>query len=368
MMRVYNFSAGPAAIPEAVLKRVQEELLDWQGRGTSVMEISHRSAEFMEKVLFTAEANLRKLMNIPENYKILFTSCGTSHHFSMIPLNLLDLKSHHQADYFYTGIWSGKAIKEAQRYGDINIAVNSEKNNFTDIDSPQDWKLNPKASYVHYTPNETVHGLEFQDTPKMIDNTIPLVADMSSMILSREIDINQFGLIYAGAQKNIGPSGLSIVIIREDLLGFAKPFTPNLYNYKTYSDNQSLFNTPATFAIYMAGLCFEWLLGLGGVAEVEKINQAKSQKLYSYIDKTDFYTNPVNPKYRSHMNVIFYLPKSEDDILTKLFVEESTKTGLAYLRGHKAIGGIRASIYNAMPESGVDKLIEFMKVFEKKYG
>lgn len=363
-MRVYNFSAGPAAIPEAVLNRVQEELLDWEGRGTSVMEISHRSTDFMEKVLFSAEANLRKLMAVPENYKILFVSCGTSHHFSMVPLNLLDLKSDHQADYFHTGLWSGKAVIEAQRYGDINIAVNSENNNFTDIDPPDSWKLNPKASYVHYTPNETVHGLEFQDIPQMINN-IPLIADMSSMILSRVIDINQFGLIYAGAQKNIGPSGLSIVIIRKDLLGFAKPFTPNLYHYKTYSDHQSLFNTPATFSIYMSGLCFEWLLGLGGVAEIEKINQAKSQKLYNYIDKTDFYSNPVNPKYRSDMNVIFYLPNAEVD---KVFAQEAAEAGLVNLRGHKSIGGIRASIYNAMPESGVDKLIAFMKEFEKRYG
>ncbi len=366
-MRVYNFSAGPAAIPEAVLKRVQEELLDWQGRGTSVMEISHRSVDFMEKVLFPAEANLRKLMNIPENYKILFVSCGTSHQFSMIPLNLLDLKPDHQADYFYTGLWSGKAIKEAQRYGDINIALSSEKNNFTDIDMPENWALNSKASYVHYTPNETTHGLQFQDIPEMI-NHIPLVADMSSMILSRPINVNQFGLIYAGAQKNIGPSGLSIAIIREDLLGYAKSFTPSLYHYKMYSYHQSLFNTPATFAVYMAGLCFEWLLGLGGVAEIAKINQSKAKKLYNYIDKTDFYTNPVNPKYRSDMNVIYYLPKSEDDLLTKLFVKQSGEAGLAHLKGHKAIGGIRASIYNAVPESGVDKLIEFMKEFEKRYG
>jgi phosphoserine aminotransferase len=361
--RAYNFCAGPAAMPEPVLKRAREELLNWQHCGASVMEISHRSPDFIEKILMPAENNLRRLMDIPDNYKVLFVSTGASHQFAMVPLNLLDLQPAQQADYFHTGVWSGKAIKEAQRYGSIHIALSSEKNNFTDIDPPSKWTLNPHASYIHYTPNETVHGLAFQEIPQT--GSVPLVADMSSMILSRKIDVNRFGLIYAGGQKNIGPSGLTIVIIREDLAGKAKSFTPALYNYQTYIEHHSLFNTPATFSIYLAGLCFEWLLSLGGVETIARINQRKAEKLYQMIDQTDFYHNPVNPAYRSEMNVIFYLASPE---LDTLFVKESTDAGLIFLKGHKLIGGIRASLYNAMPESGVEALIEFMKNFEKRYG
>jgi phosphoserine aminotransferase len=363
MSRAYNFSAGPAAIPEIVLKRVKEELLEWNGQGASVMEISHRCEAYLKKILEPAEENLRKLMNIPKNYHVLFISATTSHQFSMIPMNLLDCNQHNKADYFHTGLWSGKAIKEAERYGKINIALSSEENNFTNISSSESWRLDSEASYLHYTPNETVHGLEFNEIP--MTGKVPLVADMSSMILSRNIDVNRFGLIYAGSQKNIGPTGLTIVIIREDLVGKAKSFTPNLYNYQTYVEYKSLFNTPATFSIYLASLCFEWLIEQGGVSEIEKINARKAKKLYDYIDQTDFYRNHINPQYRSKMNVVFYLPTPE---LELLFVKESNSVGLINLKGHKVIGGIRASIYNAMPESGVETLVNFMKDFEKRNG
>jgi len=367
MNRVYNFCAGPSTIAEAVLKRAQSELLDWRGHGTSVMEISHRGDIFIDDVLRPAEANLRKLLNISDDYEVLFISAGTSHQFSMVPLNLLERKKNQIADYFYTGIWSGKAIKEAQRYGEINIALNCEDSQFSHIPCSTTWQLHPDASYVHYTPNETIGGLEFHEIPNVGngDDNIPLVADMSSTILSRPIDVNRFGLIYAGAQKNIGPAGLTIVIVRKNLLGYAKSTTPNFYNYVTYAKQQSVANTPATFAIYLSGLVFEWLLDQGGLENIGKINSRKAQKLYAQIDNSGFYRNPININYRSWMNVIFYLPTPE---LDTLFAKEAHQAGLVNLKGHKAIGGIRASIYNAMPEAGVEALIGFMQDFEKQYG
>jgi phosphoserine aminotransferase len=361
--RAYNFCAGPATIPEVVLARAREELFNWKGKGTSVMEISHRSTDFIENVLEPARENLKKLLKVPDDYDILFITAGTSHQFSMVPLNLLDLKLHNAADYFYTGTWSGKAINEAKRYGEINIALSTEGSNFREINSPDEYRLNPKASYIHYTPNETIHGFQFHTIPE--SKGVPLVADMSSEILSCPIDISKFGMIYAGTQKNIGPSGLTLVIIRKDMAGYAKSFTPVLYNYQTYIESGSLYHTPNTFGIYMAGCVFEWLLSLGGLSEVAQMNQRKSQKLYNFIDASSFYHNPVQKEYRSQMNVIYYLPTVE---LEQLFVKEAQNHQLINLKGHKSIGGVRASIYNAMPEKGVEILIEFMREFEKKYG
>lgn len=361
-MRKYNFGAGPATLPQAVLEQVQNELLDWQNTGISVMELGHRTTDFLDKVLNPAINNLRELMNIPNNYKIFFITGGASTQFSMTPLNLLNEKK--QADYLYTGIWSQKAIAEAKRYCDVNIALNAEPNGFTNIPSPAQLQLNSNAAYVHYTPNETINGLEFHWVPDT--GPVPLVADMSSNILSRQVDITRYGVIYAGAQKNIGPAGLTIAIVREDLIGRALPFTPTLFNYKTYADNNSLYNTPATFGIYMAGLVFEWLLKQGGLNVIAEINQRKANKLYQCIDNSKgFYRNEIDKNCRSRMNVIFNLP---DDNLQQLFLKDSAAAGLLYLKGHKAVGGIRASIYNAMSEKGVDALVEFMNEFMKKNG
>ena len=361
-MRKYNFGAGPATLPQAVLEQVQNELLNWQGTGVSVMELGHRTTDFLDKVLNPAFDNLRKLMNVPENYKILFITGGASSQFSMVPLNLLNGKK--QADYLYTGIWSQKAIAEASRYCEVNIALNAETNNFTNIPSPAQLQLKADAAYVHYTPNETVNGMEFHWIPDT--GNVPLVADMSSNILSCPIDVTRFGAIYAGAQKNIGPAGLTIAIVREDLIGHAMTHTPTLYDYKTYADNDSLYNTPATFSIYMAGLVFKWLLEQGGLNVIAEINQRKADKLYRCIDSSNgFYRNKIDKNCRSRMNVVFNLP---DDNLHQLFLKNSAAVGLLYLKGHKAVGGIRASIYNAMPEKGVDALIEFMNEFMEKNG
>lgn len=362
MQRKYNFGAGPATLPQAVLEQAQNELLDWQGTGISVMELGHRTTDFADKVLHPAINNLRELMNIPDNYKILFITGGASTQFSMVPLNLLNDKT--QADYLYTGIWSQKAIVEGKRYCDVNIALSAETNGFTSIPSPAQLQLNARAAYIHYTPNETINGLEFHWVPDT--GNVPLVADMSSNILSRPIDVSRYGVIYAGAQKNIGPAGLTIAIVRDDLIGHAISYTPTLFNYKTYADNTSLYNTPATFAIYMAGLVFAWLRTQGGLSAIAEINQRKANKLYQLIDNSNgFYRNQVDKNCRSRMNVVFNLP---DDNLQQLFLKESAAMGLLYLKGHKSVGGIRASIYNAMPEKGVDALVEFMKEFMKING
>jgi phosphoserine aminotransferase len=353
-MRAYNFCSGPAMIPTEVLEQLKSELLDWQKLGTSAFEISHRSKEYMERILFPAEENFRKLLNIPKNYHVLFTSFGASHHFTMVPLNLLERNNKsNTACYIETGIWARKAIKEAVRYGNIKLA---QYNNLSA-------SLNSDLSYVHYTPNETIEGFQIHDTPET--QNIPLVADMSSEILSRPLDINKFGLIYAGAQKNIGPSGLSLVIIRDDLAGHAKSHTPTLYNYQTYIDSQSLYHTPNTFAVYLAGLVFEWLLKNGGVEAIAKHNRNKANKIYDFLDNSSFYKNKVDKNYRSNMNVVFYTPSDE---LDKLFSEKAAEQNLINLKGHSVVGGLRASIYNAMPEQGVDALVNFMKDFETRYG
>lgn len=359
MSRIFNFSAGPATLPQAVLEQAQAEMLDWNGSGMSVMEMSHRSKEYIS-IAEQAEADLREILAIPENYKVLFLQGGASSQFAMVPMNLLgDSK---QADYFKTGIWSKKAIAEAKRYCEVNIVTDSEANSFTDISNPSTWNLNPNAAYVHYTPNETINGLEFQTIPDVGDK--PLVADMSSTILSRPIDVSKFGVIYAGAQKNIGPAGLTIVIIREDLVNKTNT-PPTIFSYKTHVDADSMYHTPPTYGWYLAGLVFKWIKDLGGLTAMAKHNQAKAENLYAAIDNSDLYNNPINPAYRSWMNVPFTLANAD---LNKDFLAEAKTHGLVTLAGHRSIGGMRASIYNAMPKEGVQALVDFMNDFEKRNG
>ena len=360
MSRVFNFSAGPAVLPEEVLKQAASEMTDWRGSGMSVMEMSHRGKEFVS-IAEKAEADLREIMSIPKNYKVLFLQGGATSQFAMVPMNLL--KGKKTADYINTGQWSKKAISEAKRYCNVNVVATSEANNFTTIPPRSEWKLDPNAAYVHYTPNETIGGVEFHNIPEV--GNVPLIADMSSTILSRPVDVSKFGLIYAGAQKNIGPAGLTIVIIREDLIGEPIPGTPLMLSYKTHADNGSMYNTPPTYAWYIAGLVFELIKRKGGLEAMAEINKRKADKLYAAIDKSDFYKNPVDKKCRSWMNVPFILKNPE---LDKNFIEESKKAGLVALKGHRSVGGMRASIYNAMPEEGVDALISFMEEFKKKNG
>lgn len=347
-------------LPEAVMKQAQQEMLDWRGSGMSVMEMSHRGPEYTS-IAQKAEADLRDLLAVPDDYAVLFLQGGASLQFPMIPMNLLRGKT--KADYFNTGAWSAKAIAEAKRFCDVNLVADSSENHFTTVADASDWQLSDDAAYVHYTPNETIHGLEFHDAPDVGDT--PLVADMSSTILSRPIDVSRFGMIYAGAQKNIGPAGLCIVIIRKDLMGDVLPGTPTMLDYKTHADNGSMFNTPATYSWYLAGLVFEWIKEQGGLEAMAEINQRKAQKLYGAIDGSDFFNNPVDTRYRSWMNIPFTLA---DSSLDKTFLQEAAQQQLLTLKGHRDLGGMRASIYNAMPEAGVDKLIEFMQQFERQYG
>ena len=359
MSQTYNFSAGPAALPSAVLRQIQDELLDYGNAKASVMEISHRGADFMA-LAQKSEQDLRDLMRIPDNYKVLFLQGGASAQFSMVPINLLRGKT--RADYAHTGHWSQKAITEASRYCDVNIVTNSTDNKFTDIEDFANWQLDSDAAYLHYTPNETIAGLEFDYVPEV---EVPLVADMSSTILSRPIDVSKFGVIYAGAQKNIGPAGIAVVIVREDLIGQVLPKQPILFDYATQANNDSMYNTPSTFPWYAAGRVFEWLKAQGGVEAMAKINQAKAQTLYQAIDGSDFYSNPVAPRYRSWMNVPFILA---DESLNARFLEQSFEAGLLALKGHKSVGGMRASIYNSMPMAGVQALVDFMTDFEQTHG
>lgn len=359
MTRKYNFCAGPAALPEAVLEQAKAELSDWRGRGLSVMEMSHRSKEFVE-IAAKAEKDFRDLLNISDDYAVLFLQGGASQQFSAIPLNLLG--ENEVADYVNTGQWSTKAIKEAKRYGKVNVAATAEATNFSTIPAFDTWKLSDNAAYLHYTPNETIGGVEFFWTPKV---KAPLVADMSSTILSRPINVSEFGLIYAGAQKNIGPAGLTIVIVRKDLLGKSSAICPTMLDYKTAADNDSMYNTPPTFAWYLAGLVFEWLQKIGGLTQMEKINRRKAEKLYSYIDSSGFYRNPVEKQSRSSMNIPFVLP---NEALDKPFLAGAEETGLLNLAGHRSVGGMRASIYNAVPEAAVDVLINYMKHFAQHHG
>ena len=361
MTRLFNFGAGPAVLPLAVLERAREELVDWHGSGMSVMEMSHRGKEFMG-IAEKAERDLRDLLAIPAEYKVLFLQGGASAQFAMVPMNLLRGKS--TADYINTGEWSKKAIKEAGKFCRVNVAASSEASKFTTVPARGEWRLDPDAAYVHYTPNETIGGVEFHDVPDV--GQAVLVADMSSTILSRPIDVRRFGLIYAGAQKNIGPAGLTIVIVREDLLGQTLAGTPTMFDYKIQADNGSMYNTPPVYAWYVAGLVFEWLKDLGGLRAIAEINLRKAEKLYACIDSSDgFYRNPVERKCRSWMNVPFTLL---DPALDDAFLKGAKAAGLLQLKGHRSVGGMRASIYNAMPEDGIDALIHYMREFRNKQG
>lgn len=357
MTRCYNFCAGPAALPEAVLEQAQRELVDWQGAGLSIMEMSHRSSEIVA-IAEKAEADFRELLNISDDYAVLFLQGGASTQFSAVPLNLLGDKT--TVDYLNTGQWSKKAIKEAKRFADVNVVASSEDTNFTTIPPVASWNLSSDAAYLHYTPNETIGGVEFFDVPEV---DVPLVADMSSTILSRPIDVSKFSVIYAGAQKNIGPAGLTMVIVRKDLMGNSKDFCPTMLDYKTAADNDSMYNTPPTYSIYLAGLVFQWLKDQGGLAAMEVLNRRKAAKLYDYIDNSGFYANPVEVSSRSLMNVPFTLA---DASLDKAFLAEAEERGLLNLKGHRSVGGMRASIYNAVPEAAIDALIDFMKDFAKR--
>ncbi len=360
MSRKYNFCAGPATLPTEVLDQAQQELLDWRGSGMSVMEMSHRGKEFIS-IAEQAEADLRDLMSIPGHYKVLFLQGGASSQFAMVPLNLLGDKR--TADYINTGQWSKKAIAEAKRFCEVNVVASSEDTGFTNIPPRSRWRLNSQAAYVHYTPNETIGGVEFPFIPDT--GSIPLVADMSSSILSRPLDVEKFGVIYAGAQKNIGPAGITVVIVREDLMDKASSDTPSMFNYKVHADAGSMYNTPPTFGWYMAGMVFQWLKQQGGLRVMSERNGLKAKKLYEAIDRSEFYHNPVDPSCRSWMNVPFTLTNPQ---LDGMFLTESEEAGLLTLKGHRSVGGMRASIYNAMPAAGVDALINFMVDFERRRG
>jgi phosphoserine aminotransferase len=360
MERLYNFSAGPAVLPREVLEQARDELVNWQGCGMSVMEMSHRGKEYMG-IQSQAEADLRELMGIPSNYKVLFLQGGASMQFAMVPMNLYRGKA--SADFLNTGEWSKKAISEAKKYGAVNVVASSADKNFTYAPTQDVWQLDPNAAYVHYTPNETIGGVEIFWTPETGD--VPLVADMSSTILSRPIDVSKFGLIYAGAQKNIGPAGVTLVIVREDLLGQVVPGTPTMFDYKTHSENDSMYNTPPTYGIYIAGLVFKLLKARGGLAEMEKTNRLKAGLLYDYLDATDFYRSPVARENRSLMNIPFTL---KDAALDEDFLKGAKARNLVQLKGHRSVGGMRASIYNAMPVEGVQALVDFMKEFEAARG
>jgi len=357
MARVYNFSAGPAALPEEVLTQAQAEMLDWRGSGMSVMEMSHRGKEFMS-IAEEAEADLRELMDIPSSYKVLFLQGGASSQFAAIPMNLIGRTG--KADYFRTGSWSKKAIAEARRFGDIAVIDAEQDGKFTRVPAADGFSISSDATYVHYTPNETIEGVEFSYIPDTGD--MPLVADMSSTILSRPLDVSRYGLIYAGAQKNIGPAGLTIVIVREDLIGSPIDGTPTMFNYLTQADAGSMYNTPPTYGWYLAGLVFKWLKSKGGLAGMAQINERKAARLYEAIDTSAFYANPVARDCRSWMNVPFTLA---DSALDAEFLKQAGEAGLKTLKGHRSVGGMRASIYNAMPEAGVEALVEFMAEFER---
>jgi phosphoserine aminotransferase len=360
MSRIFNFAAGPAVLPEAVLEQASQEMLDWHGCGTSVMEMSHRGKEFIG-IAAAAEADLRELLGVPANYKVLFLQGGATLQFAAIPMNLLRGKS--SADYVNTGEWSKKAIKEAKRYCSVNIAASSEDKKFTYAPAQAAWKLDRNAAYVHVCTNETIGGVEFHWIPDTGD--VPLVADMSSHILSRPVEVAKYGLIYAGAQKNIGPAGLTIVIVRDDRLGQALPITPSVLEYKAQSEADSMLNTPPTYGVYIAGLVFKWLKGLGGLKKMAELNSAKAQVLYEFLDQTEFYYSPVEKGDRSLMNVPFRL---RNESLNDEFLKQAKERSMVELKGHRSVGGMRASIYNAMPIDGVKALVGFMREFQTRHG
>ncbi len=359
MTRVFNFSAGPAALPESVLRQAADEMLDWKGSGMSVMEMSHRGKEYMA-IHAQAEADLRELLAIPANYKLLFLQGGGLAQNAIVPMNLLRGKT--SADFVNTGEWMKKAIKEAQHFCKVNVAASAEASNFTCVPKQSTWKLDPNAAYVHICTNETIGGVEYHWVPET--GAVPLVADMSSHILSRPIDVSKYGLIYAGAQKNIGPAGLTIVIVRDDLLGGAMPITPAVFDYSQQADNDSMYNTPPTYAVYIAGLVFQWLKAQGGLKAMEVHNRTKAALLYDYLDNTSFYSNPVAKEDRSLMNVPF---KLKDESLDDAFLKGAQARKLMQLKGHRSVGGMRASIYNAMPIEGVQALVAYMKEFAAQH-
>jgi phosphoserine aminotransferase len=358
--RVFNFSAGPAVLPEPVLERARSEMMDWRGSGMSVMEVSHRGADFVEMAA-RSEATLRALLGISDDYYVLFLAGGATLQFASIPLNLAPVGA--TVDYVLTGSWGKKAASEAKRYAKVNIAADSAPGHYTEIPDPVSWQVTEDAAYLHYTPNETILGVEFHFVPDV--SNAPLVADMSSTILSRPIDVNRFGLIYAGAQKNIGAAGIAVLIVRKDLTGHARAETPGVIDYKTMAESDSMWNTPPTFSWYISSLVFDWIKEQGGLDAMGERNRRKADKLYAAIDASGFYQNPVRSDCRSWMNIPFTLA---DDSLNQSFLSEADAAGLKNLKGHRLVGGMRASIYNAMPEAGVDALIAFMEEFERKQG
>jgi len=358
--RAINFSAGPAVLPEPVLRQAADEMLDWHGSGMSVMEMSHRGKEFIS-IHAEAEADLRALLAVPANYKVLFLQGGAIAENAIIPMNLL--RGRATADYVNTGEWSKKSIKEAKKYCTVNIAASSEDRGFTCIPPRETWKIGKDAAYVHICSNETIGGIEYHWTPDT--GEVPLVADMSSHILSRPVAVAKYGLIYAGAQKNIGPAGLTIVIVRDDLIGQALPITPSAFDYKQQAEADSMLNTPPTYAVYIAGLVFKWLRQEGGLAEMEKRNVAKAKLLYDYLDQSRFFVSPVEKRDRSRMNIPF---KLKNESLDEAFLKGAKERGMVQLKGHRSVGGMRASIYNAMPIEGVKALVEYLREFEAKHG
>ncbi len=367
MTRVYNFSAGPAVLPQEVLQQAADEMLDWHGSGMSVMEMSHRGKEFIS-IYEAAERDFRELLAVPANYQILFMQGGAIAENAIIPMNLVGRKPQPAVvDFINTGSWSTKSIKEAKKYCTVNVAASSEDRKFSAIPPRESWRLSQDPAYVHVCTNETIDGVEYHFVPDVAEqtNNAPLVADMSSHILSRAVDVSKYGVIYGGAQKNIGPAGLTFVIVRDDLLGHALPICPSAFDWKLVADNQSMYNTPPTYAIYIAGLVFQWLKRQGGVAAMEQRNIAKAALLYDYLDSTDFYNNRIAKDCRSRMNVPFFL---KDESLNDTFLAGAKERGLLQLKGHKSVGGMRASIYNAMPIEGVQALVDYLKEFEKKHG
>jgi phosphoserine aminotransferase len=368
--RVFNFSAGPAVLPEPVLRRAAEEMLDWNGSGTSVMEMSHRGREFMS-IHAQALADLRELMAIPAHYKVLFMQGGALAENAIVPMNLMGPRA--KADYLVTGSWSAKSAKEAARYGQVNVVADAAKagRGYTLVPPQSAWALSRAASYLHVCTNETIDGVEFDappsqgDGPHDVPSDVPIVADVSSHVLSRRMDVSRFGVLYGGAQKNIGPAGLTLVIVREDLLGRAHPLTPSAFDYRVVAENDSMFNTPPTYGIYLAGLVFRWLKGQGGVEGIEARNAEKARLLYDAIDASGLYENRVERRWRSRMNVPFFL---KDERLNDAFLAGAKEAGLLQLKGHRSVGGMRASIYNAMPIEGVRALVDHMRDFERRRG
>jgi phosphoserine aminotransferase len=359
-MRTFNFSAGPAVLPEPVLQRAADEMLDWHGSGMSVMEMSHRGKEFIG-IAKKAEADFRKLLGVPDNYRVLFLQGGAMAENALIPMNLLGEKK--SADYVNTGEWSKKSIKEAGKYCQVNVAASAADRHFTYVPAQETWRLDPNAAYVHICTNETIGGVEYHWVPDT--RKVPLVADMSSHLLSRAVDVTKYGVIYGGAQKNIGPAGLTLVVVRDDLLDRALPITPSAFHWKEQAEHDSMLNTPPTYSIYIAGLVFEWLLDQGGIPAIEQRNIAKAALLYDYLDQTQFYSNPVAKSDRSRMNIPFRLA---DSSLDEAFLQGAQQNHMVQLKGHRTVGGMRASIYNAMPMEGVQALVAYMKEFERTHG